>query len=252
MRFSNVRAVSAIAGGMALASATAGMAVASAPQGDSASVPTKNGDVALNAPKITSASSSSDRASVTTVLPDGSDKSRSVSVDLPSGAGFQQGREGGAYVADNSRVLLVSTAPTLTTARNKVVPATWEAAGHTLKIKPSQTLEAADYPAHANLQFGFSTIDKVDHGTDHGQPRYMIHPTGFGRAAPIDLLRTQGWGEARAKGNIPDTGSLYNQFICHPMSVVARAKSSWNIEAWRPDVGLPRTLAAQCNPGGGD
>ncbi|WP_414017410.1 DUF2599 domain-containing protein [Brevibacterium casei] len=32
------------------------------------------------------------------------------------------------------------------------------------------------------------------------------------------------------------------------MSKVARVKSTWNIEAWRPTAGLVKTAAALCKP----
>ncbi|WP_084226129.1 DUF2599 domain-containing protein [Corynebacterium singulare] len=62
---------------------------------------------------------------------------------------------------------------------------------------------------------------------------------------------TAGWNEAKSKG-VSDTGSLHNQIVFHPLSQVARVKPSWNLEDWRPDVGLPRTTAERCNLGGGD
>jgi hypothetical protein len=34
--------------------------------------------------------------------------------------------------------------------------------------------------------------------------------------------------------------------VCH--AVGAPDKSTWNLEPWRPDVGLILTATAQCNP----
>jgi hypothetical protein len=44
-------------------------------------------------------------------------------------------------------------------------------------------------------------------------------------------------------------GSLYNQLRCH--ADFAPRKPLWDLEAWRPDIGYYRTVAALCNPGGG-
>ncbi|MGJ7562067.1 DUF2599 domain-containing protein [Brevibacterium casei] len=44
------------------------------------------------------------------------------------------------------------------------------------------------------------------------------------------------------------TAGLKQQYVCHPMSKVARVKSTWNIEAWRPTAGLVKTAAALCKP----
>lgn len=41
-------------------------------------------------------------------------------------------------------------------------------------------------------------------------------------------------------------GSLLNQLKCH--AEFAATKPRWNLEAWRPDVGYARTVAALCNP----
>lgn len=42
-----------------------------------------------------------------------------------------------------------------------------------------------------------------------------------------------------------NTHGLRHQLICHLM--VARDKPEWNLEPWRPDVGLTKTVAAGCN-----
>ena len=44
-------------------------------------------------------------------------------------------------------------------------------------------------------------------------------------------------------------GNIRNQFYCHfDTRPATSAKSSWNLELRRPDVGLARTIAAECNP----
>ncbi|WP_367618388.1 DUF2599 domain-containing protein [Luteococcus sp.] len=47
---------------------------------------------------------------------------------------------------------------------------------------------------------------------------------------------------------MPESTSLRNQFVCHPASLVARSKPSWNIEAARNASNLWDTMAAGCNP----
>lgn len=42
-----------------------------------------------------------------------------------------------------------------------------------------------------------------------------------------------------------NTHGLRHQLICHLM--VARDKPQWNLEPWRPDVGLSKTVAEGCN-----
>ena len=75
---------------------------------------------------------------------------------------------------------------------------------------------------------------------------YHVRPTRAGRLAigeDLDLA----WVEAVNKG-VPDKSGLRQQFMCHPLSIVARAKSSWDLETWRPSVGLVRTMLNGCNP----
>ena len=109
--------------------------------------------------------------------------------------------------------------------------------------------ESNDEPIRA--AFGLSLIDRVDIVKQPEGTRYKVFPTVLGRAMRSPIPETTGWNEAKSKG-VADTGSLHNQFVCHPLSQVARVKSSWNLEDWRPDVGLPRTIAERCNLGGGD
>jgi hypothetical protein len=47
---------------------------------------------------------------------------------------------------------------------------------------------------------------------------------------------------------VPEAGTqaMHDQLTCH--TIGAPDKASWNLEPWRPDVGLLQTLAALCNP----
>ncbi len=39
---------------------------------------------------------------------------------------------------------------------------------------------------------------------------------------------------------------MHDQLTCHALG--APDKETWNLEPWRPDVGLLAVLAAACNP----
>jgi hypothetical protein len=42
---------------------------------------------------------------------------------------------------------------------------------------------------------------------------------------------------------------MYNQFVCHYANPVAQiVKGEWNLDLWRPHVGLAKTYNALCNP----
>ena len=86
----------------------------------------------------------------------------------------------------------------------------------------------------------------VDEAPD-GTTVYHVRPTRAGRLADRSALDIA-WTQAMAKG-VPDRANLRQQFLCHPLSVIARAKPTWDLESWRPTVGGVRTILAACNPG---
>lgn len=83
---------------------------------------------------------------------------------------------------------------------------------------------------------------KVSQGTV-----WKVYPTLLGRTASWNAHLFFGWNDVKGMG-VPDWRKLKDQYLCHPDSQVARVKSSWNLDSWRPDVGYVRTLLALCNP----
>lgn len=75
---------------------------------------------------------------------------------------------------------------------------------------------------------------------------YAVRPTRAGRLADRGALDVA-WTQAVARG-VPNRDGLRQQFLCHPLSVVARAKPTWDLETWRPTVGGVRTMLQACNP----
>ncbi len=71
---------------------------------------------------------------------------------------------------------------------------------------------------------------------------------------PADWVRTAEdftavealWAEIVEAQPEADTPVMYDQLVCH--AVGARDKGAWNLEPWRPDVGLVAVLRARCNP----
>jgi Protein of unknown function (DUF2599) len=77
--------------------------------------------------------------------------------------------------------------------------------------------------------------------------RLIVRPTQCGRRTAFRSPKAA-FAEAIRRGGhgAPDRGSLYWQFLCH--AEFASFKATWDLEAWRPDVGLAGTIAAGCNP----
>ncbi len=121
-------------------------------------------------------------------------------------------------VATVGRTLLVSTPPT-EAASGRTAPHRADRTPYILTVSPAA----------------------VPEGTV-----YHVRPTRAGRLADRSELDTA-WQQAVARG-VPDRANLRQQFLCHPLSLVARAKPTWDLETWRPAVGGLRTMLAACNP----
>ncbi|MEO9221801.1 MAG: DUF2599 domain-containing protein [Mycobacteriaceae bacterium] len=81
-----------------------------------------------------------------------------------------------------------------------------------------------------------------------------VYPSDAGRTANGAPARATAWQEVVRASSQADTPSLHDQFNCHWdfARIIDPHKSSWDLEAWRPNVGYPAVVAAQCNPGGAE
>jgi hypothetical protein len=92
---------------------------------------------------------------------------------------------------------------------------------------------------------GTQAIESATWGENEGGRSLAVDPTDWARyagQAGLDLIRTQ----LVAAEPEADTSTMGDQLVCH--AVGAPDKSTWNLEPWRPDVGLILTATAQCNP----
>lgn len=155
--------------------------------------------------------------------------------------------DGGVVVKGRSgEFLLAVSAPTLLIDGGRQVEGRWSVDGDTIHPYSSEVTLTPDVEVQALL--GKTLISKVTKDSYRSKPRWSIYPSALGRVTPVPILAQEGWKEVRAKGGVPDTLSLKNQYICHPMSELARAKPTWNIEAVRDASNMAKTLAAGCNP----
>lgn len=82
---------------------------------------------------------------------------------------------------------------------------------------------------------------------DEGGLSLAVVPTTWARTG--GLAAEEGvWAQLVALEPDADTQAMHDQLTCH--TIGAPDKESWNLEPWRPDVGLLATLAARCNPTG--
>jgi Protein of unknown function (DUF2599) len=65
------------------------------------------------------------------------------------------------------------------------------------------------------------------------------------------ILPQTAFAEVMRDAHLPYSESMYNQFVCHA-DVAPYWKHSWNLDIWRPDVGLGQTILDACNPQPGE
>ena len=92
---------------------------------------------------------------------------------------------------------------------------------------------------------GTRAIESATWGENEGGRSLAVDPADWARHAGdagLDLIRTQ---LAAAEPEAAST-TMEDQLVCHALG--APDKNTWNLEPWRPEVGLILTATAHCNP----
>jgi len=92
---------------------------------------------------------------------------------------------------------------------------------------------------------GTHAVRSTEWGEREGGRSLAVDATAWARAAGRagqDLVHAQVVAAEPEAG----TATMRDQLVCH--AVGAPDKPTWNLEPWRPDVGLIATMAARCNP----
>ncbi|MGN6240866.1 MAG: DUF2599 domain-containing protein [Cellulosimicrobium cellulans] len=95
------------------------------------------------------------------------------------------------------------------------------------------------------VTLGTQAVRSADWGEQEGGRSLAVDATAWARAAGRagqELV----WAQVLAAEPEADTPTMHDQLVCH--AVGAPDKATWNLEPWRPDVGLLATMAARCNP----
>ncbi|MFE7406149.1 DUF2599 domain-containing protein [Isoptericola sp. NPDC057559] len=104
---------------------------------------------------------------------------------------------------------------------------------------------AGSDPTGATTVLGTDGVRSADWGDREGGRSLAVDATAWARGAGqagVDLV----WAELVAEDPEVDTTTMHDQLECH--AIGAPGKATWNLEPWRPDVGLVATMAARCNP----
>lgn len=89
-------------------------------------------------------------------------------------------------------------------------------------------------------------LESATWGEDEGGRSLAVVPAPWVRTAEDFAAVDQLWAELVETYPEADSPGMYDQLVCHVVG--APEKDSWNLEPWRPDVGLPAVMRARCNP----
>jgi Protein of unknown function (DUF2599) len=95
------------------------------------------------------------------------------------------------------------------------------------------------------LRVASRALAATDWGEREGGRSLAVTPTPWARTAG-QAGEVGVWTELVAAVPEADTAVMRDQLTCHAFG--APDKETWNLEPWRPDVGLFGVLAAACNP----
>lgn len=80
---------------------------------------------------------------------------------------------------------------------------------------------------------------------DEGGLSLAVEPSTWARSGSLAVDEGL-WAQLTAIAPDAATQAVHDQLTCH--TIGAPDKATWNLEPWRPDVGLLTTLSARCNP----
>ena len=100
-------------------------------------------------------------------------------------------------------------------------------------------------PGPVTLWAGTGTPRSAVWGDHDGGRSLAVDPNAWARAAGLAGGEAT-WSALVVERPDADRPGMHDQLVCHALG--APDKPTWNLEPWRPDVGLVATLAARCNP----
>ena len=170
-------------------------------------------------------------------------------LDVPEGTRLVMGDDGGVLALSASDELVLGVgAPWARDAAGGAVETDFRIDGQS--IIQTVHYDGDDYPLVADPWLGLKLVDKVTHTGTGASIVYSVYPTAWGRGVAGFIARDAAFNEAKA--HYPwgfGKPQIRDQFYCHyDMRPTTTFKSSWNLEIWRPDVGLVKTVLARCNP----
>lgn len=214
------------------------------PADPAASGPDEDGAVALQLPLPQIADGTTATLPVATlVAPDG------MTLDvLSDDSAVVRGTDGGVVAALTTPLLTGAAADaglrvTVTSGDDGTVA--WSV---TRPVRTDGTVEADPSPAGtATATFATTAVRSATWADrdDEGGQSLAVVPAAWARGGSLAAEEAV-WAQLIALAPDADLQSMRDQLTCH--TIGAPDKESWNLEPWRPEVGLLATLAARCNP----
>ena len=168
-------------------------------------------------------------------------------VTLPGGGHVELVPDGSAIVLDNDgQITATASAPWAKDANGKIVPTYFSTDGSTLTQHVKHQTAGVVYPVTADPWWAPARVDHVTWVNTKWGRSLHVYMTWYGYTTSF-LVPGTAFDEVMQKAHIGWSGSMYNQFVCHA-DLAPPWKESWNLDTWRPDVGLWQTLLKKCNP----
>lgn len=203
--------------------------------GDGSRTLTTTGSLWLAAPEGTTWSVLSDDSVVATAEP-GAAAGEDGSASGAEGTGAGGSTPGAVVAALAPAVSVESDAD----AGRAGLPADVEAVtADLLRLDPLEGTAGVSVSVSATALLGATWGDR------EGGLSLAVVPTPWARAAGRAGEEAV-WSAVVAAEPEADLPTMRDQLTCHVVG--APDKESWNLEPWRPDVGLLKVLAASCNP----
>ncbi len=181
-----------------------------------------------------------------TIHPDRLDQERPTTLSLTTSGSLAPTRDGGLTVQDGSGTVVAGIAPLTRGARFVLDD---EATARIVLATPPTTAAspspAPQPPAPVTLSIGHQGLVSAEWRERSDGPSLFVDPTPWARTSG-EAGWALAWAELIAAHPDADTQVMHDQLVCHGIGAVD--KETWNLEPWRPDIGLLALMAARCNP----
>ena len=172
---------------------------------------------------------------VLTLDPGGADLPLEVLLAVPDGATLQPQEDGSLLVLAGDGTFLGGTA--------HPVAGTGATQPHVEPV--TDGVVRVEATGSVTTHVGSSAIVGTDWGDREGGRSLAVEPTPWARTAGL-AGEAAVWAELIEAVPEADTEVMHDQLVCH--AVGAPDKATWNLEPWRPDIGVLKTMLAACNP----